>query len=51
MKGWMELLGLIALIALLVPGMWELKLIDKAIERIRGSAEEGCSDHAHAWDE
>lgn len=31
----MKLLGLIALIALLIPTMWELKLIEKASKRIK----------------
>lgn len=35
MNGWMKFLGLIALIALLTPGMWELKLIDKAIKKFK----------------
>lgn len=35
MNGWMGLLGLIALVALLTPGMWELKVIEKALNKIK----------------
>ncbi|HEX8711185.1 MAG TPA: hypothetical protein VF730_04880 [Terracidiphilus sp.] len=31
----MKLLGLIALIALVTPGVWELKLIEKAIKKFK----------------
>jgi hypothetical protein len=35
MNGWMKLLGLIALVALLIPTMWELKLIDMTSKKIK----------------
>lgn len=37
MNGWIKLLGLVAIIALFTPIMWELKLIDKASKKIKKS--------------
>lgn len=34
-SGWVGLLGLIALVGLLTPVAWEIKLIDKAFSRLR----------------
>lgn len=36
MNGWIELLGLIALVALFTPITLQLKLVDKAVKRIKG---------------
>lgn len=35
MNGWMEVLGLIALVALFTPITLQLKLVDKAVKRIK----------------